>query len=365
VRGVLVLEDGRSFTGDVCGATGQGAVLGEVVFNTGMTGYQEVLTDPSYAGQIVVMTYPLIGNYGVRDADAESARPHVRGFVVADACAEPSHWAAEGDVAGYLRQHGIIALTGVDTRALTKHLRTKGTLRGAIAPLPADPGAAERLLAELAAAAEAWQPGNLVAEVTTPEPYVLNPDGQVHVVVVDFGVKRNILRSLVALGCRVTVVPADTTAAAVLALRPDGVVLSNGPGDPELVPGARELVSGLLEANVPLFGICLGHQLLALALGGRTRRMKFGHHGVNHPVRESASGRAFITTQNHEFAVTDLDPRLAEVTHVNLNDGTVEGLRVIGKPAFSVQFHPEACPGPGDTATLFREFLSQLPVAAR
>ncbi len=357
MRAKLVLEDGRVFEGEAFGGELTAPICGEVVFNTGMTGYQEVLTDPSYAGQMVVMTYPLIGNYGIRAADSESVRPHVRAFIVSDPCDTPSHWASEGGLADYLAENGIVALAGIDTRALTKHLRTKGTLRGAIGLLGVD-------AQDLADAAEAWQPGNLVAEVTTPEAYSVGGAGP-HVVVVDFGAKRNIIRSLVALGCRVTVVPADTDAETVLALAPDGVILSNGPGDPELLTQARACVKTLLGSGVPLFGICLGHQLMALALGGRTSKMKFGHHGVNHPVQELKTGRAYVTTQNHEYAVTDLDPDVAEITHKNLNDGTVEGLKVLRRPAFSVQFHPEACPGPGDTADLFREFVAQLPVAAR
>jgi carbamoyl-phosphate synthase small subunit len=356
VRAKLVLEDGRAFEGEAFGAALRTPLCGEVVFNTGMTGYQEVLTDPSYAGQMVVMTYPLIGNYGIREADAESVRPHVRAFIVSDPCDVPSHWAAEGGLSGYLSDNGIVALAGIDTRALTKHLRTKGTLRGCIGPADVDSQA-------LADAAEVWQPGNLVAEVTTPEAYTV-PGAGPHVVVVDFGAKRNIVRSLTALGCRVTVVPADTSAEEVLALAPAGIILSNGPGDPELLTEARHNVRKLLDARIPIFGICLGHQLLALALGGKTSKMKFGHHGVNHPVKELETGRAFVTTQNHEYAVTDLDPAVAVVTHRNLNDGTVEGMRARAYPAFSVQFHPEACPGPGDTADLFREFVGQLPVAA-
>ena len=357
MRAKLVLEDGRVFEGEAFGAELSAPICGEVVFNTGMTGYQEVLTDPSYAGQMVVMTYPLIGNYGIRAADAESGRPHVRAFIVSDPCDTPSHWASEGGLAGYLAENGIVALADVDTRALTKHLRTKGTLRGAIGLADWDDQA-------LADAAEVWQPGNLVAEVTTPHAYAVEGPGP-HVVVMDFGAKRNIIRSLTALGCRVTVVPADTGADAILASAPAGIVLSNGPGDPELLTDVRANVRTLLESGVPIFGICLGHQLMALALGGRTSKMKFGHHGVNHPVQELKTGRAYVTTQNHEYAVTDLDPAVAEVTHRNLNDGTVEGMRVRAHPAFSVQFHPEACPGPGDTADLFREFVAQLPVAAR
>ena len=371
--GVLVLEDGTSYAGEVFGAavdrSAASAAMGEVVFNTGMTGYQEVLTDPSYAGQIVVMTYPLIGNYGTLDDEAESRRPWVRGFVVRERASEPSHWGERGGLDAYLRAHNIWGLAGVDTRALTRHLRQFGTVRGVIAPGRPDAGG----IAALAERARGWQPQGLVEEVTTPEPYV-HSEGTPRVVLVDFGSKTNIARSLAALGAGVTVVPATSTAQQIADLHPDGVLLSNGPGDPRDVAGGPEMIRGLLAARIPLFGICLGHQLLGLALHGKTEKMLFGHRGVNHPVIDLRTGRGAITTQNHGYALVagSLDPAVVEVTHRNLNDGTVEGLRHRFLPAFSVQYHPEACPGPGDSRRLFEEFLDMCrqarevqPAAAR
>ncbi len=359
--GRLILEDGTVLEGEAFGAAGTS--VGEVVFNTGMTGYQEVLTDPSYAGQIVTMTYPLIGNYGINADDIESWKPHVRGFLVREWCDLPSHWRSTGTLEAYLREHSIIGLCGIDTRALTRHLRRRGTMRGA---LTTDAGAAPDALAALA---REWSPAGLVEEVTTREPYTLeppNPDEPgPHVVVVDFGVKRNILRSLRNLGCRVTVVPAGSTADEILARRPDGVLLSNGPGDPADVAGAPEMVRGLV-GKLPLFGICLGHQILGLSFGGRSFKMKFGHRGVNHPVTDLETGRSYITTQNHGYA---LDPGSLEgtglvVTHTNLNDGTVEGMRHTSLPVFSVQYHPEACPGPEDSMFLFDRFFEMMGARA-
>jgi carbamoyl-phosphate synthase small subunit len=356
VQGLLLLEDGSSWAGSGFGAAG--AVLGEVVFNTGMTGYQEVLTDPSYAGQIVVMTYPLIGNYGTAGEESESRRPWVRGFVVREHCSAPSHWGPRAGLAGFLAQHGIPGLEGVDTRALTRRLRRFGTVRGGLfcgeeaVAAARDPEAAlERI--------RAWRPGDLVGEVSTPEAYVY-ARGTPHVVLVDYGAKANIARSLAALGAGVTVVPARYSAQEILALRPDGVLLSNGPGDPRDVAGAPETIRALLDAGLPIFGICLGHQLLGLALGGRTEKMLFGHRGVNHPVVETATGRGVITTQNHGYALLaeSLDPDLVAVTHRNLHDDSVEGLRHRLLPAFSVQYHPEACPGPGESSDLFAEFVT-------
>ena len=355
MRGLLVLEDGTTWPG--AAFAGDGAVLGEVVFNTGMTGYQEVLTDPSYAGQIVVMTYPLIGNYGTLAAEAESVRPWVRGFVVHEHCSEPSHWGPRGGVAAYMAAHGIPGLEGVDTRALTRHLRRFGTVRGALLAGPAASAAAASPV-EVLTQVRAWQPRGLVAEVSTPEPYAFSR-GEPHVVLVDYGAKSNIARSLALLGAGVTVVPAAFTAQQILALQPDGILLSNGPGDPRDVAGAPETIRALLAARLPIFGICLGHQLLGLALGGRTDKMLFGHRGVNHPVIDTRSGRGVITTQNHGYALIadSLDPDVVVVTHRNLNDDTVEGLAHRDLPAFSVQYHPEACPGPGESRALFAEFL--------
>ncbi len=364
VDGVLVLEDGTSYPGEAFGAAAgdagarrpaEGGTIGEVVFNTGMTGYQEVLTDPSYAGQIVVMTYPLIGNYGLHDEEAESRRPWVRGFVVREHCPEPSHWGDRGELDAYMRARGVWGLAGVDTRALTRHLRRFGTVRGVIAS--GRPDAAGT--ASLAERARAWRPEGLVQEVTAQQPYV-HSQGTPHVVLVDFGSKTNIARTLAALGAGVTVVPAWYRAEQILALHPDGVLLSNGPGDPRDVTGAPEMINALLAARMPMFGICLGHQLLGLALGGKTEKMLFGHRGVNHPVIDLRTGRGAITTQNHGYALIagSLDPASVEVTHKNLNDGTVEGLRHRYLPAFSVQYHPEACPGPADSRRLFDEFLA-------
>lgn len=348
MRGRLVLEDGTVLEGEAFG--GRGVSAGEVVFNTGMTGYQEVLTDPSYCGQIVTMTYPLQGNYGINEADYESVRPFVRGFVVREWCEVPSHWRSTRTLDQYLRDHGIIGLAGVDTRALTRHLRRNGTMRGVISTLdiPAD---------TLAGLARSWRLPDVVAEVTTDAPYTIEGAGP-HAVVVDYGVKWNIVRSLRAFGFRVTVVPAWYTARQILDLEPDGVLLSNGPGDPALVRGAQETVRALLGVK-PLFGICLGHQILGLALGGRSFKMKFGHRGVNHPVKDLETGRSYITTQNHGYAL-DADSLRGTglvVTHVNLNDGTVEGMRHESLPVFSVQYHPEACPGPEDSMYLFGRFL--------
>lgn len=372
--GVLVLEDGMSYAGETFGAVGAEAAssseaIGEVVFNTGMTGYQEVLTDPSYAGQIVAMTYPLIGCYGTLDDEAESRQPWVRGFVVRENYPEPSHWGERGGLDAYLRAHGVWGLAGVDTRALTRHLRQFGTVRGIIAP--GRPEAAG--ITALAEQARSWRPEGLVQGVTTSEAYV-HSTGAPHVVLVDFGTKTNIARSLAALGAGVTVVPAGYSAKQILALHPDGVLLSNGPGDPRDVTGAAEMIRELLAGRVPIFGICLGHQLLGLALHGKTEKMLFGHRGVNHPVIDLRTGRGAITTQNHGYALVagSMDPAVVEVTHKNLNDGTVEGLRHRYLPAFSVQYHPEACPGPGDSQSLFEEFLgmcrqagAMAPMAAR
>jgi carbamoyl-phosphate synthase small subunit len=356
-RATLALEDGTVFEGQSFGCSGE--ATGEVVFNTALCGYQEVLTDPSYAGQIVTMTYPHIGNYGVNREDVESARPQVAGFVVREASTMASSWRASGELHRYLDEHGVVGISEIDTRALTRHLRTHGAKRGIISTRSGD-GAA---LVDRARASRSMIGLDLAREVTCAEPWSYRPEGPsphpYRVVAYDFGMKRNILRSLAAAGCEVTVVPATTSAAETLALRPEGIFLSNGPGDPEPCTYAIEATKALME-KVPVFGICLGHQILGLACGGKTYKLKFGHRGANHPVKNLGTGQVEITSQNHGFAV---DPSLFEKpefiqTHVNLNDGTVEGFRHRDLPVISVQYHPEASPGPHDSHYLFGEFVS-------
>jgi carbamoyl-phosphate synthase small subunit len=352
--GILLLEDGGVFEGE---AVSPGTRFGEVVFNTSMTGYQEVLTDPSYRGQIVVMTQPHIGNYGTTPEVAESARPWVEGFIARQFTVRPSGHEGDESLVSYLRRFGVPALQGIDTRALVRRLRERGALRGVLTTERSEAG---RLAAELAAF-PTMEGRALVDEVTCAERRDIPAAGEErrHLAVYDFGVKENILRSLVRRGARLTVVPARTPASEVLALDVDGVVLSNGPGDPEPLTGIVEAVRELLAARVPIFGICLGHQLLGLALGGRTFKLKFGHHGGNQPVRDLTTGRVAITSQNHGFAVDpDSLPPSCAVTQVNLNDGTVEGFAVSDRPVYSVQYHPEAAPGPHDAADLFDRFLA-------
>jgi carbamoyl-phosphate synthase small subunit len=365
VPALLALADGRVFKGEACGAPGEGA--GEVVFNTSMTGYQEILTDPSYRGQIVCMTYPLIGNYGINPEDVESRRPWVSGFIVKEACAFPSNWRGRTTLDDYMKEHGIVGIQSIDTRALTRHLRDHGAQEGLISTVETDPGA----LVEKARRLPGLIGRDLVSEVTVTEPhgwtegewdlrrgYLTPPTPRFTVVAFDSGIKRNILRCLAGLGCAVEVLPAGTPAAAVLERRPDGIFLSNGPGDPEAVPYLIQTVRGLI-GKTPVFGICLGNQILGLAFGGSTFKLKFGHHGANHPVRDLVTGRVEITAQNHGFAV---DPKSVEKfglreTHVNLNDGTSEGMSHRELPVFSVQYHPEASPGPHDAHYLFKRFV--------
>jgi carbamoyl-phosphate synthase small subunit len=345
---LLVLADGTTFEGEAIGASPpDGVATGEVVFNTVLSGYQEVISDPSYAGQIITFTYPHIGNYGVTLADDESTRPHCRGIVVRDLARRRSNWRSSDDLDAYLRRHGVAGITGVDTRRLTRHIREAGSMPGAF-------GTADERTLKQAAIDEPGTDGiDLVATVTTTEPYVVGA-GPRRVVAYDYGIKRTILRHLEAIAT-VEVVPADTTAADVLARRPDGVFLSNGPGDPAAVAYARDNIAALL-GEVPVFGICLGHQLLASAIGGTTYKLPFGHHGGNHPVRRLETNAVEITSQNHNYAVAEGTVPSAQVTHVNLNDGVVEGIACPDLRAFGVQYHPEAGPGPHDARYLFELF---------
>ena len=358
---LLALEDGRSFRGRSWGAEGESC--GEMVFNTSMSGYQEVLTDPSYAGQIVCMTYPLIGNYGVNSEDAESSRPWVEGFVVREASRTMSNWRAEETLDAYLKRWNIVAIDHIDTRALVRHIRDKGAMRACLSTLELN----EERLVEKARSAPAMENRELASAVTCKEPYVVEAEGRerFHVVCYDFGVKMNSLRELARMNCRVTVVPAGTPAADVLALRPDGIFLSNGPGDPAAMTAVVEEVRSVIRSGVPTFGICFGHQLLGRAFGGTTYKLVFGHRGGNQPVKDLAEGSVEITSHNHGFAVQAASlPGDVEVTHINLNDNCVEGMRHRTLPIFSVQYHPEAAPGPHDAAHHFRRFLGLMERAA-
>ena len=345
----LVLADGSVFEGEAFGwQPPTGVSSGEVVFNTVLSGYQEVITDPSYAGQMITFTYPHIGNYGVNALDDESRKPFCRGVIVRELARRHSNWRAEGDLESFLRRHRIPAIAGIDTRRLTLALRDQGALPGAF-------GTADHATLLAAAQQEKGTDGvDLVAEVTTAQPYTVG-DGPWRVVAYDFGIKRTILRHLGAMAT-VTVVPGHATLEEVLSHDPQGVFLSNGPGDPVVCSYAVDQIRRIVETNLPVFGICLGHQLLATAMGASTFKLPFGHHGGNHPVRHVATGRVEITSQNHNFAVAPGSFHNADVTHVNLNDGVIEGLRFRDVPAFSVQHHPEAGPGPHESAYLFREF---------
>ena len=384
---MLALEDGRVFHGESFGATGTSA--GEICFNTSMSGYQEILTDPSYRGQIVAMTYPEIGNYGINELDVESGSPHVRGFVIEELSPVPSNWRSTGTLPDYLVKHNIPGIQGIDTRALTRHLRTRGAMRAcltteitdeaaAVSRAGAEPYAGVDFVREVTPKASyQWDPAQTaspkwIVRTATSEGTTMDASGNVFaelppvthkLAAIDFGMKKNILRSLRRNGFDVTVFPATSSAEEILAAGADGVFLSNGPGDPEALGYARETVRGLVGKK-PLFGICLGHQVLALALGGSTFKLKFGHRGANQPVKDLRSGKIAITSQNHGYAVDPHSlPDDVEVTHLNLNDGTVAGLKHKIHPAFSVQYHPEASPGPHDADYFFQEFAKEVAAA--
>lgn len=368
MQALLALADGTYFVGESFGAPGE--AIGEVVFNTSMTGYQEILTDPSYKGQIVTMTYPLIGNYGVNEEDSESRRPWVEGFIVKECSPLVSNWRARQSLPEFLRERGIVGIEGIDTRTLTRRLRDFGAQMGIISTAERDP----QVLVARARAVPTMEGQGLAQVVTCAEPYVWNGGGSTLtepqrpatvtpvVVAYDYGIKRNILRRFSDWGCQVTVVPAHTPAEAVLEMQPHGIFLSNGPGDPAALPTMIEQVRRLIGSR-PIMGICLGHQILTLALGADTMKLKFGHHGGNQPIRDMQTERVLITAENHGFAVDPRTlPEALEVTHINLNDQTIEGVRHRDLPIFSVQFHPEASPGPHDARTLFEPFLASMLV---
>lgn len=345
MKAKLILENGVVFEGKAFGYLKE--CVGEVVFNTGMTGYQEVLTDPSYYGQIVTMTYPLIGNYGINLEDLESKEPKVRGFIVREKCQYPNNFRCELELETYLAQNKILGLDGIDTRALTKILRNNGTMKGIIV---LDNSNLEDVKDKL----EAFSNRDAVSIVSTNEKYEISGEGK-NVAIIDFGIKQNIIRNFVKRGCNVTVFPYDFKAEEVLDINPDLVFLSNGPGDPEDMGEAVNEIKEIVGKK-PIVGICLGHQLLALTLGGKTKKLKFGHRGCNHPVKDLINNRVHITSQNHGYYVATL-PENMEITHVSMNDGTVEGMKHKELPIFSVQFHPEACPGPKDSEYIFDEFM--------
>ena len=353
MKAFLILEDGNVFTGTSIGSTRE--VISEIVFNTSMTGYLEVLTDPSYAGQAVVMTYPLIGNYGICYEDMESAKPWPDGYIVRELSRMPSNFRCEGTIQEFLEKHDIPGIAGIDTRALTKILREKGTMNGMITTCEYED------LSEVLPKIAAYNTGKVVEKVTCTEKYVLEGNGP-KVALLDLGAKRNIARNLNRRGCEVTVYPALTTAEEIIASNPDGIMLSNGPGDPKECTSIIEEIRKLYNTDIPIFAICLGHQLMALATGADTHKMKYGHRGGNHPVKDLQTGRVYISSQNHGYVVDmeTLDPKVATPAFVNVNDGTNEGMNYVGKPVFTVQFHPEACPGPQDTSFLFDRFIQMM-----
>jgi len=372
MKAILALEDGTIFEGNGFGAVGE--VIGEIVFNTGMTGYQEVLTDPSYCGQIVTMTYPLIGNYGINVDDMESVKPHVKGFVVRELCRTPSNWRSSETLESFLKRYNIIGIEGIDTRELTKILRSKGTMKGIIST---DPGfRLEQKMPEI----QAYRIKKPVETVTTDKvvfyrAYDLNgqgkdvnlqdENGKFKVALIDYGAKLNIIRSLQKRGCDVYVFPARAKSEEILALNPDGIMLSNGPGDPKDCTESINTIKELMGKK-PMFGICLGHQLTALANNADTEKLKYGHRGCNHPVKDLKKDKTYITSQNHGYTIIEesLDRNRMEITHRNMNDGTIEGVRYKDAPVFTVQFHPEASPGPADTGYLFDEFIEMMKLSS-
>jgi len=353
-KAILVLEDGRAFCGSSFGAEGE--TFGEMVFNTSMSGYQEILTDPSYAGQIVCMTYPLIGNYGVNEADSESRQPWIEGFVVREASRVASNWRSTETLDSYLKRHKIVGIERIDTRALVRHIRDKGAMRAAISTVDLDKAS---LLEKISATPE-MKNRELASRVTVEKSFEFpaETEEKFHVVAFDFGVKTNSLREFAKFGCRLTVVPSDTSAEEVLKMQPDGIFLSNGPGDPSSMTKVIEEIKKLTAGNVPMFGICLGHQIIGQAFGGATYKLKFGHRGGNQPIMDLTTGKVEIASHNHGFAVEAKSlPADVEVTHINLNDQTVAGLRHKNLPVFSVQYHPESAPGPHDSEYLFHRFI--------
>ncbi len=351
-RAYLILENGDVYEGFSFGAEKE--VVGELVFTTAMTGYIETLTDPSYYGQIVCQTFPLIGNYGIIPADFESSKPALRAYIVREWCQQPSNFRCEGQVDAFLKENDVPGIYGIDTRCLTKTVREYGVMNAKLTYTRPDPSEAEAL--------KDYRISGAVQAVTVEKPeYHAVENGKYHVVLMDFGAKRRIRRNLMKLGCNVTVVPASTTAADIIAIHPDGVMLSNGPGDPQDNPEIIEQLRILSEAGIPTFGICLGHQLLALSQGATTKKLKYGHRGANQPATDLQSGRVYVTSQNHGYAVVaDSLPANAKESFINANDGTCEGITYTDKPMFSVQFHPEACGGPLDTSFLFEKFISMM-----
>jgi carbamoyl-phosphate synthase small subunit len=353
-KATLVLEDGRAFRGESFGAAGE--TFGEMVFNTSMSGYQEILTDPSYAGQIVCMTYPLIGNYGVNEEDTESRRPWVEGFVVREASRVASNWRSTETLDSYLKRHKIVGIEGIDTRALVRHIRDKGTMRAAISSIDLD----EKSLLKKVLDSPEMKNRELASRVTSAKSFDFHAEKEekYHIVAFDFGVKTNSLREFSKFGCKVTIVPSNTSAEEVLRIKPDGIFLSNGPGDPSAMKQVVAEIKKLTTENVPMFGICLGHQILGQVFGGSTYKLKFGHRGGNQPIKDLTTGKIEIAAHNHGFAVeAESLPENLEITHINLNDNTVAGLQHKTLPIFSVQYHPESAPGPHDSEYLFHRFI--------